>query len=64
MDRPVEPKDNLPRLLRHHYQGHAVVMWTLTMEHRTTGWLNELFHLYSVFSQTRLQGLDFPADAS
>ena len=45
MDRPVEQKDNLPRLLRHHYQGHAVVMWTLTMEHRATGWLNELFHL-------------------
>jgi REP element-mobilizing transposase RayT len=45
MDRPVEPKDNLPRLLRHHYQGHAVVMWTLTMEHRATGWLNESFHL-------------------
>lgn len=44
MDKPVEQKDNLPRLLRHHYQGHAVVMWTLTMEHRATGWLNELFH--------------------
>ena len=44
MDRPVEQKDNLPRLLRHHYQGHAVVMWTPTMEHRAAGWLNELFH--------------------
>jgi putative transposase len=44
MDRPVEQKDNLPRLLRHHYQGHAVVMWTLTVEHRVTGWLNEPFH--------------------
>ena len=37
-------KDNLPRLLRHHYQGPAVVMWTLTLEHRGTGWLNEVFH--------------------
>ena len=45
MDRSVEQRDNLPRLLRHHYQGHAVVMWTLTMEHRAAGWLNELFHL-------------------
>jgi hypothetical protein len=44
MDRPVEQKDNLPRLLRHPYQGHAVVMWTLTMEHRATGGLIESFH--------------------
>jgi putative transposase len=40
----VEEKDNLPRLLRYHYQGHAVVMWTLTIEHRATGWLDEPFH--------------------
>ena len=45
MDRSVEQKDNLPRLLRHHYQGHAVVLWTLTLEHRATGWLKESFHL-------------------
>lgn len=44
MDEPVEPKDNLPRLLRHHYQGHAVVMWTLTLEQRASDWLNEVFH--------------------
>ncbi|MGA9779366.1 MAG: hypothetical protein ACLPRE_02205 [Limisphaerales bacterium] len=44
MNTPVERKDNLPRLLRHHYQGHAVVLWTLTLEHRDTGWLNESFH--------------------
>ena len=43
VDGTVEQKDNLPRLLRHHYQGHAVVMWTLAMEHRATGWLNEPF---------------------
>jgi len=40
----IEQKDNLPRLLRHRYQGYAVVMWTLTMELRATGWLNEPFH--------------------
>jgi REP element-mobilizing transposase RayT len=45
MNRLIEQKDNLPRLLRHHYQGHAVVMWTLTMEHRAKGWLKEFFHL-------------------
>ena len=45
MDRLIEQKDNLPRLLRHHYQGHAVAMWTVTIEHRAVGWLNELFHL-------------------
>lgn len=44
MDRLIEQKDNLPRLFRHHYQGHAVVLWTLTLEHRATGWLNESFH--------------------
>ena len=40
----VVQKDNLPRLERHRYQWHAVVMWTLTMEHRATGWLTESFH--------------------
>ncbi len=44
MDRLIEQKANLPRLFRHHYQGHAAVMWTLTVEHRATGWLNEPFH--------------------
>jgi REP element-mobilizing transposase RayT len=44
MNRHVEQKANLPRLLHHHYQGHAVVLWTLTMERRATGWLNESFH--------------------
>ncbi len=44
MSQRIEQKDNLPRLLRHHYLGHAAVMWTLTVEHRATGWLNELFH--------------------
>jgi putative transposase len=39
-----EQKGNLPRLLWHHYQGHAVVMWTLTMEQRARGWLRDPFH--------------------
>ncbi|HKW28952.1 MAG TPA: hypothetical protein VJT54_06435 [Verrucomicrobiae bacterium] len=42
----IGQKDNLPRLLRHHYQGHAVVLWTLTVDHRATGWLNEPFHAF------------------
>ncbi len=40
----VEQKDNLPRLLRHHYQSHAVVLWTLALEYRAKGWLNQSFH--------------------
>ena len=37
-------KGNLPRLGRQHYQGHAVVMWTLTLEGGATGWLTPFFH--------------------
>jgi hypothetical protein len=37
-------KGNLPRLLRHHYQGHAVVFWTNTLEARARGWLTPAFH--------------------
>src|SRR5208282_195587 len=40
----VEQKDNLPRLLRHHYQSHAAVLWTLALEYRAKGWLNQFFH--------------------
>jgi len=39
------PKSKLPRLGREFYQGHAFVLWTHTMEHRATGWLNHAFHL-------------------
>ena len=46
MESTGEPKDNLPRLPRHHYQGHAVVLWTLTLEHRATGWLKNPLHLH------------------
>jgi len=38
-------KGTLPRLVRRRYQGHAVILWTLTFEGRTTGWLNEIVHL-------------------
>jgi putative transposase len=38
------PKGNLPRLERYHYQGHAVVMWTITLEDRSPGWLTPRFH--------------------
>lgn len=38
------PKRKLPRLLPHHYQGHAVVFWTLTLEERARGWLTAQFH--------------------
>lgn len=41
---PFEPKGNLPRLERHHYQGHAVVFWTNTLEERVRGWLTPAFH--------------------
>jgi REP element-mobilizing transposase RayT len=37
-------KGNLPRLLRHHYQGYAAVLWTLTMEGRARGWLGPTIH--------------------
>ncbi len=37
-------KGNLPRLARHHYQGHAIVFWTNTVEGRAQGWLNDRFH--------------------
>ena len=33
----------LPRLARHHYQGHAVVFWTNTLEERARGWLTLAF---------------------
>lgn len=34
----------LPRLAREHYQGDAVVHWTMPIAERGTGWLNESFH--------------------
>jgi len=37
-------KGKLPRLLAHHYRGHAVVFWTFTLEKRVRGWLTPAFH--------------------
>jgi hypothetical protein len=34
----------LPRLPREHYQGDAVVHWTMPIALRGKGWLNEVFH--------------------
>ena len=34
----------LPRLSREHYQGNAVVHWTLSIARRDTGWLTAAFH--------------------
>lgn len=42
----------LPRLPREHYQGDAVVHWTLPISMRKTGWLDERFH--AVFRELML----------
>jgi hypothetical protein len=34
----------LPRLDREHYQGDAVIHWTMPIARRGIGWLNESFH--------------------
>jgi putative transposase len=34
----------IPRLSREHYQGDAVIHWTMPIALRATGWLNEIFH--------------------
>ncbi len=36
---------HLPRLAPEFYRGFAVVQWTITVERRATGWLDDLFHL-------------------
>jgi REP element-mobilizing transposase RayT len=37
-------KRHLPRLAPEFYRGLAFIHWTLTTEHRATGWLNPEFH--------------------
>lgn len=37
---------HLPRLAPEFYRGFAVVQWTIPLEHRATGWLDETFHLH------------------
>ena len=34
----------LPRLSAESYRGHAAVHWTMTLEQRTTGWLDSAHH--------------------
>lgn len=41
---PLNRAFNLPRLSREHYQGDAVVFWTLTMFDKAVGWLTPVFH--------------------
>jgi REP element-mobilizing transposase RayT len=37
-------KRHLPRLAPAAYRGFASVHWTLTLDHRATGWLTAIFH--------------------
>jgi len=37
-------KSKLPRLRREFYVGHAMVLWTHTLQNRATGWLDDSFH--------------------
>jgi REP element-mobilizing transposase RayT len=39
-----ERRSHLPRLLPECYRGHASVHWTMTIDQRETGWLNQAFH--------------------
>jgi hypothetical protein len=47
---PKPPRDPLnrtfylPRLPREHYQGDAVVFWTLAIFDKAQGWLTAAFH--------------------
>ncbi len=41
---PINRAYYLPRLPREHYQGDAVVFWTLTAFDRATGWLTKDLH--------------------
>ena len=53
---PLNRAFYLPRLPREHYQGDAVVFWTLTIFDQVTGWLTPAFH-------TRFRELLFHAAA-
>jgi hypothetical protein len=46
---PLTPQPewhHLPRLAPEHYQGFAAVLWTITLEPRATGWLDDQFHAH------------------
>ncbi len=40
----MDRKGHLPRLAPENYRGRAFVHWTLTLERRATGWLDDSFH--------------------
>jgi REP element-mobilizing transposase RayT len=42
---PRPERHHLPRLASEFYRGFAMVQWTITLERRATGWLDERFHL-------------------
>jgi REP element-mobilizing transposase RayT len=45
---PLTPQPewhHLPRLAPQFYRGFAVVHWTITLERRAKGWLDDIFHL-------------------
>jgi putative transposase len=41
---PQPERHDLPRLAPEFYRGFAVIHWTITLERREVGWLNEHFH--------------------
>ena len=46
---PLTPQPewhHLPRLAPEYYQGFAAVLWTITLEPRATGWLDNAFHTH------------------
>jgi REP element-mobilizing transposase RayT len=46
---PVTPQlewRHLPRLAPEFYRSFAVALWTITLERRASGWLDERFHCY------------------
>jgi putative transposase len=44
LERSLNRRFYLPRLKACAYQGHAVVHWSTTMQHRESGWLTQPFH--------------------
>ena len=40
----MDRKGHLPRLPAEFYRGRAFVHWTLTIDQRSAGWLNDTFH--------------------
>jgi REP element-mobilizing transposase RayT len=45
MEAPLPPAhERLPRLAPAAYRGPAVIHWTMTLEHRSTGWLDATHH--------------------